>query len=148
MGGFDGLRPPTEGSGDGLRLRVLPSGEGGLRLMLRSRTLSPTLDLLVTADSAGDMGAAGDEADLVVEPSPLAILLPRPLSFCNSSELGWRLEGFLLPDRMVWPLSVDGSRLGALGCSRLVDCSRSRLPARSRVVDCSRLPDCSRAVDS
>lgn len=83
IGGRDDLRALTEGSGDILRPpAALPAGDRFLaRLILRSRTLSPILDLPPPMlDSAGDIGKLpdGEEGDRVAEPGPLTALLPRP----------------------------------------------------------------------
>lgn len=90
IGGRDDLRALMEGSGDDLRPpAALPAGDRFLaRLILRSRTLSPILDLPAMVDSPGDIGKLpdGDEGDRVAEPGPLTALLPRPSrSFTISS---------------------------------------------------------------
>jgi hypothetical protein len=91
IGGLDDLRALMDGSGDSLRPpALLPAGDRFLaRLMLRSLTLSPILDLPPPmVDSAGDIGKFpdGDEGDRVADPGPLTALLPRPSrSFTISS---------------------------------------------------------------
>jgi len=95
IGGFEGRRAPAvAGSGDACR-----RASAGRRLTLRSRTRSPTFDLL-TVDSVGDigLGEGGDRG----EPSRRTALLPRPSRSVSTGASGL-VDGARLRERVRRP---------------------------------------------
>lgn len=123
IGGLEGRRAPADaGSGDGC-LRA----SAGRRLTLRSRTRSPTLDLL-TVEPAGDIGR-GDGGDLGGDPSRRTALRPRP-SRSVSAVVSGLVDVARLRERVLRPsrdLGLEAVRPGPLldSCGPLL-ASRSR----------------------